>query len=108
MTPDQPKVKARHLTPWRAAVLGAYVCLIVYGVANEVQQNGIDANSKRSITAICVEVNFLENSALVTRDLIDKNPNDPDTEVRRQSLERVEELIVKLRRTVPGCPPLKR
>lgn len=95
-----------QLTPWRAAVVGCYICLIVYGIAAHEQQARTDRIAVQGRAAICVEVLFLENSLKVTRDSIKKHPDAPETPARVESADRLNGLISDIRNTVPGCPHL--
>lgn len=131
MSPDQPGRrhgdKWFHMTPWRLATIGAYFCLGIYGFVDdrqegriqdaqhrleeqqrslERQQQRIDRIAVQGRTAICVEVNFLENSLRVTNESVKIAP--PEAKQRlRDSSERLSSLIIDLRAAVPGCPVLK-
>lgn len=104
MTPDRRNAtKHGWFTTWQWAVLGAYFVTIVLAVSIYGLAHRADENARRGTAAICVEVAFLENSRVVTERSIQQHPNAPESELRRQSLKRLDALTMQLRREIPSC-----
>lgn len=104
MTPDRRHaVKHGPFTTWQWAVLGSYVVAIILAFSVGKLATRADENAHRGNAAICVVVEFLNNSLTTTERAIRENPQAPETEAREMSARRLGELVDRLEAEVPDC-----